>query len=104
MVIPDEGERDRFIHEVFYNVASIREINAQLLRELQRRQEEQPVVERVGDVILPFLTKFEPFVWYAGHQPYSKYFLDMEVASNPQLDAFLKVILSSPPPSLGSRN
>jgi hypothetical protein len=85
-----EAQRETFVHQVFWNVTEIHDVNIKLAEALTRRQKQQPVVHTVGDLLLKAIPEFgPPFVKYGAHQLYGKYEFEKEKGSNP---AFLKFV------------
>jgi hypothetical protein len=88
------SRRASFVKTVFSNITMIYEVNSRLLSALQQRQSEHPVVSEIGDVMLEYVVKFEPFVEYGARQYGAKMAFERERATNQEFDAFVKV--SSP--------
>ncbi|CEH18567.1 cnh-domain-containing protein [Ceraceosorus bombacis] len=84
-----DARRDDFVTQVFWNVLEIHAVNSKLADMLGKRQKQQAVVERIGDLLLEMVPYFQPFVKYGAHQLYGKYEFEKEKASNP---AFLKFV------------
>ncbi|PWN48476.1 CNH-domain-containing protein [Violaceomyces palustris] len=87
-IIPEE-RRDDFVTQVFWNVLEIHAVNAKLSELLNKRQKQQAVVDRLGDILLEMVPHFQPFVKYGAHQLYGKYEFEKEKASN---QAFAKFV------------
>ncbi|ORX87091.1 CNH-domain-containing protein [Basidiobolus meristosporus CBS 931.73] len=82
--------REPFVRDVFYNINEIHNVSAKLGRALGDRQDEQPVIDQIGDIFLNHVKSLKPFVIYGGHQVYSKHRLEVEVKRNPKLAKFLE--------------
>lgn len=65
--------------------------NQPLAERLTKRQKQQPVVERIGDLFLERIAKFEPFVKYGAHQLFGKWEFEKEKGSNPAFQKFVDV-------------
>lgn len=87
-VIP-EDRRMAFLQQVFWNVLEIHASNVQLRDALARRQKSKLIVDRIGDVLLPFAQSFGPFVNYGSHQLYGKYEFEKEKSSNAEFAKFV---------------
>lgn len=65
--------------------------NHPLAERLTKRQKQQPVVERIGDLFLERIGKFEPFVKYGAHQLFGKWEFEKEKGANPAFQKFVDV-------------
>ncbi|KAI9296940.1 CNH-domain-containing protein [Neoconidiobolus thromboides FSU 785] len=83
-------KRDEFIEQVFFNISEIHSINHHLMKDLIKRQEEQYVVDQIGDIFLDHVKNFEPFVAYGAHQLFAKQALELEITQNQNLARFLE--------------
>ncbi|KAG0187123.1 RHO1 GDP-GTP exchange protein 2 [Apophysomyces sp. BC1034] len=82
------SRRGTFIQKVFCNVMAIHEINAQLVTALRARQKEHPIVSQIGDIMLEFVQRFEPYIQYGARQHEAKYELEYEKFINKDFDTF----------------
>ncbi|KAF7731444.1 RHO1 GDP-GTP exchange protein 2 [Apophysomyces ossiformis] len=82
------ARRETFIQKVFCNVMSIHAINSQLVAALKARQKETPIVSQIGDIMLEFVQRFEPYIQYGARQHEAKYELEYEKYVNKDFDAF----------------
>lgn len=89
-IIPT-ARKEIFIQKVFRNIASIYEINTRLLHALKARQNENPVIYQVGDILLDFVIDFEPYIDYGSKQHEAKYTLENERFINANFEAFVQV-------------
>jgi hypothetical protein len=82
-----------FVDDVFANILDLRECNRRLLEALKVRQREQnPVIQRVGDVFLGAATEFRlAYPHYVGHLPLAEKRMKDELESNPEFRVFLDV-------------
>lgn len=87
-IIP-ETRRDSFIDTVFGQALAVYKVNVALISALSRRQQESLIVREIGDVMLQYVSRFEPFVSYGANQPYAKYELDKEKCINPAFAKFI---------------
>ncbi|KAJ3374107.1 RHO1 GDP-GTP exchange protein 2 [Allomyces arbusculus] len=84
------AELPLFMTNIFGNILDLRDANKRLANALVRRQQERYVVQRIGDVVLSLVDALAPhYVTYAGHHPWAKYHLEVEMARYPDLAAFL---------------
>lgn len=89
--IIEKDRREKFVSDVFSNVADIYTINSKLLRKLLQRQRESHVVDKLGDIFVNVSNEFYPYVEYGAKQVFAKVILDTEKNSNSKFVAFLKV-------------
>ncbi|KAK9768512.1 RHO1 GDP-GTP exchange protein 2 [Basidiobolus ranarum] len=82
--------KEPFVRDVFYNINEIYNVSAKLARALTDRQDEQPVIDQIGDIFVTHVESLKPFIIYGGHQVYSKHRLEVEVKRNPKLARFLE--------------
>ncbi|KAF9919873.1 RHO1 GDP-GTP exchange protein 2 [Linnemannia zychae] len=88
IVAPDR--LDTLIEDVFLNFKEILELNRKLLVDLKARQEQQPLVESIGDVFLPHIAGFEQaYSRYIPRIALSEFAYKKEAAQNPNFKAFL---------------
>lgn len=87
-IIP-ESRRERLIETVFGQTLNVYRVNVALASALTRRQQESLIVHEIGDVMLQYVTQFEPFVSYGANQAYAKYELDREKSINPAFAKFI---------------
>ncbi|KAI9028251.1 CNH domain-containing protein [Phycomyces nitens] len=83
-----EESRKNFVNDLFSNITEIHAVNLQLKNDLKEREEENPIVHRIGDVMLKHVINFEPFVKYGSQQMISKYKLETERSTNPVFSKF----------------
>ena len=81
--------RDKFIRTVFGNILDVHNVNSRLAESLTRRQQSQQVVQRIGDIFLEYIPKFEPFIRYGANQLWGKYEFEKEKSSNPVFARFV---------------
>ncbi|ODV90136.1 hypothetical protein CANCADRAFT_26059 [Tortispora caseinolytica NRRL Y-17796] len=84
-----EHRREKFIRAVFANILDIHAVNVKLAEALTKRQQQNPVVREVGDIIIEYAKKFEPYIQYGANQVYGKYEFEREKASNPLFAKFV---------------
>ncbi|KAL1924397.1 uncharacterized protein VTP21DRAFT_7432 [Calcarisporiella thermophila] len=94
-IIP-EDRRDKFVHDVFYNILEVHAINARMCDALQKRQNAYAVVDQIGDLLLDHVVNFEPFVRYGAHQMIGKYVFERERAVNQLFAQFVHEIERRP--------
>ncbi|KAI4087838.1 MAG: hypothetical protein LQ344_006530 [Seirophora lacunosa] len=84
-----EQRREKFVRTVFSNCMEVHAVNSRLADALTRRQQENPVVNNVGDIFVAFVPRFEPFVRYGANQLWGKYEFETERASNSAFSRFV---------------
>ncbi|KAL8718865.1 MAG: hypothetical protein Q9225_004055 [Loekoesia sp. 1 TL-2023] len=84
-----EQRREKFVRTVFSNCMEVHAVNSRLADSLTRRQQENPVVNNVGDIFVNFVPRFEPFVKYGANQLWGKYEFETERASNVAFSRFV---------------
>lgn len=87
-IIP-EHRREKFIRTVFSNCQEVHSVNSGLADALTRRQQTQPVVRNVGDILLEYVPRFGPFIHYGSGQLFGKYEFEKEKQSNPVFSRFV---------------
>ncbi|KAK3832807.1 MAG: hypothetical protein J3R72DRAFT_235541 [Linnemannia gamsii] len=81
---------DNLIEDIFLNYNEILDLNRALLEALKVRQEEQPLVEAIGDVLLPHLVGFEEaYTRYIPRIAISEFVYTKESKQNPRFKQFL---------------
>lgn len=83
------ARRDEFVTQLFWNIEEILHVNERLCEALVVRQKRAHVIDRIGDLFLAFVPRFEPFVRYGAHQLYGKYEFEREKASNSAFARFV---------------
>ncbi|KAI8067038.1 hypothetical protein BC940DRAFT_301167 [Gongronella butleri] len=87
-IIPDE-HREHFVQEVFWNLADIEKVNHAMLQALLALQKEQQTIQCIGDTLLQFVSRFDPFVAYGAHQVIGKFKFELEKKRNPLFAQFV---------------
>lgn len=87
-IIPEQ-RREKLIRTVFSNCQEVHAVNSGLADALTRRQQNQPVVRNVGDILLDFVPRFGPFITYGKGQLFGKYEFEKEKQSNPTFSRFV---------------
>ncbi|KAG0309254.1 RHO1 GDP-GTP exchange protein 2 [Dissophora globulifera] len=89
--IVDPERVESLIESIFLNYREILDLNKQLLSNMRTRQEEQPLVETIGDVLLSHVVGFEDaYTRYIPRIALSEYVCNREEARNPKFAQFLK--------------
>ncbi|KAJ1673802.1 RHO1 GDP-GTP exchange protein 2, partial [Spiromyces aspiralis] len=88
--------RNRFIASVFKNLLALLATNSEFDVDLQRRQKESMIVDRVGDVVLRHVENFECYIEYGANKIFSKHFLEQEQQRNPRFLQFLEEFARMP--------
>lgn len=95
-IIP-ERERDAFIRTVFGGVNELLRLAKSLSEALTTRQQlQKPVVESVGDVLLLFVSSFEPFIKYSGNKVFASFEHERQQQVNMKYARFLEAIEKKP--------
>ncbi|KAI1296262.1 RHO1 GDP-GTP exchange protein 2 [Mortierella claussenii] len=82
---------ESFIEDVFLNYKEIMDLNRRLLEDLRARQEEQPLVERIGDILLAHVVGFEEaYTRYIPRIALSEFTYKREERQNPKFAQFLQ--------------
>ena len=84
-----EHRREKFVRTVFSNCMDVHSVNSRFADALTRRQQENPIVYNLGDIILQFVPRFEPFVHYGANQLFGKYEFEKEKSANPHFSRFV---------------
>ena len=66
-------------------------VNHILAERLTKRQKQQPVVQKIGDLFLERAPQFDPFVAYGSHQLFGKFEFEKEKSNNPAFQRFVDV-------------
>ncbi|KAI9248319.1 CNH domain-containing protein [Phascolomyces articulosus] len=90
IISEDQNDRDEFVDQVFWNIIEIYKINTALSQALQKRQAMGPDVYQIGDVMMNFAAKFEPFVRYGAHQVIGKHIFETEKSTNAEFAKFIQ--------------
>ncbi|KAF9318836.1 RHO1 GDP-GTP exchange protein 2 [Podila horticola] len=89
--IVDPSKRETLIEDVFLNFQEVLALNKRLLQDLRTRQEQQPLVESIGDVLLPHIIGFDQvYTSYIPRIAHSEFAYKREEAQNPKFAQFLK--------------
>ncbi|KAF9900759.1 hypothetical protein EC991_006914 [Linnemannia zychae] len=81
---------ETLIEDIFLNYSEILDLNRALLEALKARQEEQPLVEAIGDVLLPHLVGFEEaYTRYIPRIAISEFVYNKESKQNARFKQFL---------------
>lgn len=95
-IIP-EREREAFIRTVFGGVSDLLRLAKSMSEALTRRQQQQkPVVERLADIFLQFVDKFEPFIKYGGNKVFASFEHERQQQVNMRYASFLDAIEKRP--------
>ncbi|KAG9325130.1 hypothetical protein KVV02_006792 [Mortierella alpina] len=82
---------EAFIENTFLNYKEILELNKKLLEAMRTRQQDQPVVESIGDIILSHVVEFEQaYTRYIPRIALSEFTYKREEERNPKFAQFLK--------------
>lgn len=90
-IIPKE-RRDDFIDKVFSNILEIKNISTELCIALRCRQQEHPIVSHISDIMLNFISRFEPFIYYGSRQHVAKHIYEHERFNNLKFAQFAEKV------------
>ncbi|KAF8924113.1 RHO1 GDP-GTP exchange protein 2 [Dissophora ornata] len=89
--IVDAYKREALIEDIFFNYREILELNKRMLADLRERQQQQSMVEAIGDVMLAHIAGFElAYTRYIPHIAIAEFTYKKEEAQNPKFAQFLK--------------
>lgn len=95
-IIP-EREREAFIRTVFGGVSDLLRLAKSLSEALTLRQQQQkPVVDSVGDVLLQYVGNFDPFIKYSGNKVFASFEHERQQQVNMKYARFLEAIEKKP--------
>lgn len=95
-IIP-EREREAFIRTVFGGVNDLLRLAKSLSESLTaRQQQEKPVIECIGDVVLQYVGSFEPFIKYSGNKVFASFEHERQQQVNMKYSRFLEAIEKKP--------
>ncbi|KAG5519110.1 hypothetical protein PMAC_002198 [Pneumocystis sp. 'macacae'] len=77
-----EHRKEKFILAVFSNAMDVYAVNSRLAEALTKRQQQNDIVYRIGDIFLEFLPRFDPFIRYGANQLHGKYEFEKEKKEN----------------------
>lgn len=83
-----EHRREKLVRTVFANCSEVYSVNSRMAEALTRRQQQNPVVRNVGDIVLEFVPHFTPFITYGANQLFGKYEFEREKQGNPAFKRF----------------
>lgn len=83
-----EHRREKFLRTVFANCSEVYAVNSRMAEALTRRQQQNPVVRNVGDILLEYVPRFAPFITYGANQLFGKYEYEREKQANPAFKRF----------------
>lgn len=83
------GDRPAFVKAIFWNMMEVLQVNSTLSFNFSSRQNKNNMVDRIGDIMLAHVPKFEPFVRYGAHQIIGKYSFETEKSNNPSFADFV---------------
>jgi hypothetical protein len=86
-----------FLRKVFGNIHEIAKMNRKLLTGLLERQQENPVVDQVGDVFLAWVSGIAPYVKYGANQVLSKHVINRTEDRNLPFKLFCEVCMRYSP-------
>ncbi|KAG2200207.1 hypothetical protein INT47_009845, partial [Mucor saturninus] len=87
-IIPT-SRRESLVRKIFGNIETIYQLNIRFLQALKARQKQHKVIYQIGDVLLDFVTDFEPYIKYGSKQYEAKAALENERHINSNFDAFV---------------
>ena len=81
--------KESFIEKVFINIPQLYIVNYHFYQMLRARQQQEPVVNKIGDVFLACIKNFEHYIEYGYRQVYGKYIVETEKLKNEEFKHFL---------------
>ncbi|KAI9468052.1 CNH domain-containing protein [Zychaea mexicana] len=90
IISDDLSDRQEFVEQVFWNVMEVYRVNSELLQALLKRQMIRPDVQQIGEVMVTYTAKFEPFVRYGAHQVIGKHIFETEKSTNSEFAKFVQ--------------
>lgn len=82
-------DKEVFIDRVFINIPQLYIINLNFYQLLRARQQQEPVINRIGDIFLACIKSFEYYIEYGYKQVYGKYIVETEKLKNNEFKHFL---------------
>ncbi|KAF8975101.1 RHO1 GDP-GTP exchange protein 2 [Entomortierella lignicola] len=90
-IVEDAEKREALIADIFLNFREILALNKKMLEDLRQRQQKQPLVESIGDILLAHIAGFEPaYLRYVPRTALSEFTYKREEEQNPKFAQFLK--------------
>ncbi|ORZ03159.1 Dbl homology domain-containing protein [Syncephalastrum racemosum] len=89
-IITPSERKERVVHQIFWNIIEIEMMSTALSMTLIQRRKEQDVVDTIGDVLLSFVSQFDPYVSYGSHQLVGKHYFELEKKRNPRFKQFVE--------------
>ncbi|ORX88753.1 Dbl homology domain-containing protein, partial [Basidiobolus meristosporus CBS 931.73] len=87
---------ENFVQDVFVNYRELQQIHEETIAILKERQSMNAIIEIIGDVILQFIERFEPYVLFSTGSVNSGRVLKNERAHSSALDGFLEECQKKP--------
>ncbi|ORY04421.1 hypothetical protein K493DRAFT_333927, partial [Basidiobolus meristosporus CBS 931.73] len=81
---------ENFIQDVFVNYRELQQIHEEIIAILKERQSLNAIIEMIGDIIVQFVERFEPYVHFSTGSVNSGRVLKNERAQSSALDGFLE--------------
>ncbi|AOA64321.1 Rho GDP/GTP exchange factor [Komagataella phaffii CBS 7435] len=85
-----DKERDHFIRTIFHGVNAVYQANLRFADALTKRQKEQEIVERIGDILVEYIPSFESFIEYSTGYNIAKYEFKRQREINPLFARFIR--------------
>ncbi|KAI9248748.1 Dbl homology domain-containing protein [Sporodiniella umbellata] len=90
------GSRQDFVTHVFWNLAEIESISSSLSKALTTRQDKHSVIPCIGDIMIAYAKRFDPFVSYGAHQMIGKHRFEREKKTNARFFQFAQTLERRP--------
>lgn len=87
-IIPT-SRRESLVNKIFRNITDLCQINTDLLSALKARQDENPIIYQIGDILLNHVSQFEPYIHYGSKQHEAKFTFENEKYLNSNFEAFV---------------
>ncbi|ORX96189.1 hypothetical protein K493DRAFT_259840 [Basidiobolus meristosporus CBS 931.73] len=86
-----EKERvDAFLHDLFANLKELEVVHSRIVEALVARQNQNPVVQEIGDIYLCEVKALEAYLEYGSNLVVAQRVLDKELKKNPSLGKYLQ--------------
>ncbi|KAK9766704.1 RHO1 GDP-GTP exchange protein 2, variant 2 [Basidiobolus ranarum] len=87
---------DRFVQDVFSNYQDLQQLHTEILSAFRERRGVKPIVEMIGDVMVQFSERFEPYIQFGIGSVNSACILKYERSHSSALESFLEECQKKP--------
>ncbi|KAK9722371.1 RHO1 GDP-GTP exchange protein 2 [Basidiobolus ranarum] len=92
----NSDKTDRFVQDVFMNYQDLQQLHEEVLAAFKEHQSVKPIVEIIGDVVVQFIERFEPYILFSKGSVNSGRVLKNERAHSSGLESFLEECQKKP--------